>query len=74
MVCKPKRHGWLRVTNLRIQNEALVIKFLHKFYNKKYVPWVHLLWEAYYTKKIPHAPDAIGSFWWCDVLKLTLKY
>ena len=50
------------------------MKFLHKFYNKKDVPWVHLLWDTYYTDKVPHTMDAVGSFWWRDMLKLTPKY
>ena len=74
MVCKPKKHGGLGVINLKIQNEALLMKFLHTFYNKKDVPWVHLLWDTYYVGKIPHAMDAVGSFWWRDLLKLTPQY
>jgi hypothetical protein len=32
MVCKPKKHDGLGVINLKIQNEALLMKFLRKFY------------------------------------------
>lgn len=38
MVCKPKKNGGLGVINLKIQNKALLMKFLHKFYNKKDIP------------------------------------
>ena len=71
LVCKPKKHGGLRVINIKLQNDALLLKFLHKFYNKMDIPWVQLLWNTYYTDKIPHAMAPIGSFWWCDILKLT---
>jgi hypothetical protein len=36
----PKDKGGLGLKNLRIMNEALLIKHLHKFYNKEDVPWV----------------------------------
>jgi hypothetical protein len=71
MVCKPKKKGGLGVINLKIQNEALLLKFLHKFFNKKDVPWVHLIWNNHYIDKIPHAVDPVGSFWWRDILKLS---
>ena len=29
---------------------------------------------TYYTNKIPHASDLVGSFWWRDILKLTPQY
>jgi hypothetical protein len=35
-----------------MQNEALLIKNLHKFFNKDDLPWVQLLWSQYwYCKK-----------------------
>ena len=56
--------------NLKIQNEALLLKSLHKFYNRADTPWVHLLWNTYYTGKVPHTLAPCGSFWWRDVFKL----
>ena len=38
MVCNPKSKGGLGVLNLPVQNEALLLKFLHKFYNKMNIP------------------------------------
>lgn len=38
MVCLPKQSGGLGVLDLTTQNEALLLKFLHKFYNKKDIP------------------------------------
>jgi hypothetical protein len=64
-------NGGVGVLNLRIQNEALLLKFLHKFYNKEDTPWVTILWKSYYEGKIPHAVDPCGSFWWKDVMKLS---
>ena len=32
---------------------------------------MQLLWDAYYTDKIPHVVPPVGSFWWRDILKLT---
>ena len=43
MVCLPKTEGGLGVLNLRTQNEALLLKHLHKFFNRADVPWVRLI-------------------------------
>lgn len=48
MVVKPKEKGGLGVKNLRLQNDALLMKHLYKFYTKADVPWVHLVWSKYY--------------------------
>jgi hypothetical protein len=69
LVCKPKKCGGLGVVDFQKQNVALLIKFLDKFYNKKDLPWVHLLWSEYYLDSVPHADNLRGSFWWRDVLK-----
>jgi hypothetical protein len=74
MVCKPKKKGGLGILNLKIQNEGLLLKYLHKFYNKEDTPWVHLLWNTYYYGKIPHAMDPVGSFWWKDICKSLCHY
>jgi hypothetical protein len=70
MVSRQKKKGGLGILNLKLQNEALLLKYLHKFYNKIDTPWVHLLWNTYYQGKIPHAMDPVGSFWWKDICKL----
>jgi hypothetical protein len=58
MVTKQKKRGGLGVINLRMQNElALLLKNLHKFFNKPDLPWVQLLWSQYYTNgKVPGIP------------------
>jgi hypothetical protein len=47
MVTKSKEEGGLGVLDLKAQNEALMLKNLHKFFNKVDVPWVQLVWEKY---------------------------
>jgi hypothetical protein len=74
MVTKPKNKGGLNVTNLYVQNDALLIKHLHKFYNKVDVPWVKLVWNAYYEGKVPHATREMGSFWWRDIQRLSTLF
>ena len=49
LVCLPKDEGGLGVLNLQTQNESLLLKNLHKFYNKFDIPWVNLIWERYYS-------------------------
>ena len=68
---KPKRKGGLGIINLRSQNKTLLLKHLDKFYNRKDIPWVKLIWNAHYSQgQVPHASTDRGSFWWKDVLKL----
>jgi hypothetical protein len=47
LVCKPKTEGGLGVLDLKTQNESLLMKHLHKFFNKIPVPWVQLVWDQY---------------------------
>ena len=62
-VSKPKNKGGLGVIDLRTQNEALLLKHLDKFYNKKDIPWVNMIWHSYYSQgQIPHTTADRGSF------------
>jgi len=71
LVRLPKKEGGLGVLNLETQNDALLLKNLHKFYNRLDIPWVHLIWESYYTDgSLPTQSKRKGSFWWKDILKL----
>lgn len=55
MVSRPKDEGGLGVIDLKSQNEALLLKNFHKFFNKADIPWVHLVWEKYYINgKLPN--------------------
>src|SRR3954467_12465702 len=74
LVCRPKRKGGWGVINLSIQNEALLLKQLHNFYNRVQVPWVQLIWNTYYHNRIPHAIELYGSFWWKDICQLLDKF
>jgi hypothetical protein len=76
LVCVPKPDGGLGVINLTLQNESLLLKHLHKFYNKVDIPWVQLIWGHYYSQgKLRYQGTRIrGSFWWRDILKLQDDY
>jgi hypothetical protein len=41
-VQRTKTQGGLGIINLEAQNKALLLKHLHKFFNKAKVPWVEL--------------------------------
>jgi hypothetical protein len=63
-------NGGLGVLRLETQNEALLIKFLHKFFNNSDLPWVHLIWNKYYLSRGLPGHRNIGSFWWKSMIKL----
>ena len=73
VVCRPKKFGGLGVLNLELQNKALLMKQLHKFYCKEDVPWVHLVWSLY-GPGASHAQSSRGSLWWRDVFSLVKVY
>jgi hypothetical protein len=74
MITKSKLNGGLGVLKLETQNEALLLKYLHKFYNNHDLPWVSLIWNNYYmTGRIPDQ-RRIGSFWWKSLLNLLDNY
>jgi hypothetical protein len=69
--CLAKDQGGLGIIDLRDQNSAPLLKYLHKFYNKMDLPWVNLTWRCMYSRPIvPHARKLVGSFWWRDVMNL----
>jgi hypothetical protein len=70
-VTTPKENGGLGVMNLFAQNQALLLKPLHKFLNRADIPSVNLIWHTHYpNSQIPHACSERGSFWWKDILRL----
>lgn len=74
MICIPKDQGGMGVIDLEKQNKALIMKNLHKFFNRQDLPWVNLIWEKHYSNnKLPNHTRK-GSFWWRDVLKLLPEF
>lgn len=69
-----QKDGGLGVLQISTQNDALLMKFLHKFYNKADLPWVHLLWDKYYSDGKMPGDKVVGSFWWRDIMKLNTQY
>lgn len=54
MVCKTREEGGLGVIDIQKQNEALLMKNLDKFYNRRDTSWVQMIWEKYYKNgKLP---------------------
>ncbi|XP_066391949.1 two-component response regulator ORR33-like [Miscanthus floridulus] len=74
MVMMPKDKGGLGLIDPTLQNQALLLKQLDKFFNKKNVQWVNLIWNKYYSNGVPHFRREKGSFWWKDILRLHIKY
>jgi hypothetical protein len=64
MVTKPKLKGGFGVMNLRVQNEALLMKnLLHKCFNKEDLTWVKLILANYYGNGQTPGFTRKGSFW-----------
>lgn len=59
--------GCMGLNYLEIQNDALLMRHLFKFFNHHDTPWVDVVWKAYYHNSVPHAAGQVGSFWWRDV-------
>jgi len=74
LVQRPKSKGGLGVINISLQNEALLLKQLDKFYRKENVQWVNMIWSKYYANVVPHLAREKGSFWWKDILRLNVQY
>jgi hypothetical protein len=74
LVQRPKKKGGLGIKNLLLQNDALRMKQLHKFYSKSDIPWVNLVWFKYYNGRVPHIQREVGSFWWRDIFRLKNLY
>jgi hypothetical protein len=72
-VCRPRHCGGLGVKNLELQNKALLMKQLHKFYSHADTPWVKLVWSLY-GDNVPHTKTGKGSFWWRDIFSLVGEY
>jgi hypothetical protein len=72
--CRSKADGGLGTIDLRAHNAALLMKFLHKFYNKVDLPWVNITWTHFYrNSRPPHERKNVGSFWWRDIMSLAPK-
>lgn len=69
LVCVPKECGGLGVLNLYTQNGSLLLKHLHKFFNKVDIPWVQLVWNCQYPNGGLPVKNNKGFFWWKDTLK-----
>lgn len=70
VVCRPKNQGGLGIKDINVQNKALLLKNLHKFFNRLDIPWVHMVWETYYSNDQLHGQQIQGSFWWKANLKM----
>jgi hypothetical protein len=65
--------GGLGVINLELQNKALLMKNLHKFYNRADTLWVNIIWANHYSNSLP-SDKSVGSFWRRDILKIQESY
>jgi hypothetical protein len=52
----------------------LLLKNVHKLFNREDTPWVNLIWNSYYASGAVHGQRLVGSFWWRAYLKLLDSY
>jgi hypothetical protein len=76
LITLPKTEGGLGVLDLKLQNECLLLKNLHKFFNRDNIPWVQLIWNSLFSNnRLPNSDSRPkGSFWWRDSLKLISQF
>ncbi|KAG8052070.1 hypothetical protein GUJ93_ZPchr0001g31242 [Zizania palustris] len=71
----PKIQRGLGVINLQCQNNALLIKHLHKFATKQSSPWIDLVWSLYNNSTNTPLLSALrGSRWWKDIVQLSMLF
>jgi hypothetical protein len=61
-VTRPKMKGCLGIIKLSVQNDALLMKNLDKFFNKHDLPWVNLIWSNYYRNRRVTGEDKRALF------------
>jgi hypothetical protein len=74
--CKAKKDGGLGIIDLKTHNTALLLKYVHKFYNRDSYSCVILTWNNFYSIVVtaPHLKISVGSFWWRDVMYVAGEY
>ena len=72
-ICKSKQQGGLGILDICEHNKTLLLKNVHKFYNKEDLPWVILIWEVCYSSS-QHPDKKEGLFWWKILLSLIPTY
>jgi hypothetical protein len=63
-VCCPRNRGGLGVLNVKIHNTTLLLKFIHKFYDREDIPWLNLIWATHYSgarSPMPILKQALSS-------------
>jgi hypothetical protein len=60
--------------DIYVQNKDLLMKNLHKFFNKHDIPLVNLIWESYYSNGHMPGDQQVGSFWWRANIALIDQY
>jgi hypothetical protein len=74
MVQQPKHKRDLGIINLICQNEAFLMKHMHSFFNKEFIPWVNLVWEKYYIIGSLELKNSNFSLWWKKIMSLEPKF
>lgn len=62
LMCRHNLQGGLGILNLKVQNQALLLKPIHRYIHKADVPWVMMVWYKHYDLTPPHALPPFGSF------------
>jgi hypothetical protein len=59
--CQPKSHGGIELRNLKVQNQCLLLKLLHRIHtsgDSSWAPWVHA-----YIDLVSMQGEVVGAHW-----------
>lgn len=66
-VCRPKSVGGIEIKNLQMANSSLLMKGLWKYYTAPTLPWVNLLKQKHYKRRLTavasHTPNGCCPIW-----------
>lgn len=73
-VHQPKTKGGLGVLDIATHNKALLLKNVHKFFNKDNIPWLIFFGAQSTAMPSPPFQKLEGSFWWKAHIHLLLCF
>jgi hypothetical protein len=75
IICKENDNCSLAIINFQVQNKALLLKHLYKFYkNEGFPSSVQLIRDAYYYNIVHHLVKICDSFTWRSIIGMSTVF